>query len=536
MFKNFSIKKKFIVLFGVILLISIFSGINSYRALTGIRGNWDFYQRQVAKRQELLMAIKAQFGYGGAIHNFKNIVLRGEQKFADRFNTNYESLTNTIKQYLSLENLSNEERQSLLIIQETANKYRGGVATAQDLHKSGSPISDIDKAVKIDDSPALKSFDVLNSVYNSLTEEQGKILSSSLRTAFTATLIGLLIAFVIILLFGTSISRSITKPLNRVMGVLEKVSQGDMREKAEVNSTDEIGALSQYTNILVDKLHGIMSKIITAAQSVTSASRQMSTTADDISKTISSQSEHVTHVAASMEEMSATIVEVAKNTSDASTSARHAMEAAESGNKIVMEGINSTNNIAKVVMESTRMVENLGANSQKIGEIIKVIDDIADQTNLLALNAAIEAARAGEHGRGFAVVADEVRKLAEKTTKATKEIADMIKAIQMNTEETVKSMEAGRKEVESGVELSKKIGDSLQDIIKSVKTVTDMINQIATASEEQATASEEVSGNMETISNAVRQFSTDAQQSAEVAKGLSQQAMVLGDLVGQFKL
>ncbi|MBI3813995.1 MAG: methyl-accepting chemotaxis protein [Nitrospinae bacterium] len=273
-------------------------------------------------------------------------------------------------------------------------------------------------------------------------------------TSISKTLLIIMLAAGIIIPFaiGRFISNSITKPLNQVMTVLEKISQGDMRQKVELDSTEEIGTLARYTNTLVAELHKIMSRIAETAQSVASASQQVSATSGEMSRTLSVQSGQTTNVVASMEEMSATVTEVAKNSSQASDSARLAMETAESGGNIVQEGINSTNNIAKRVLESTKTVEELGASSQRIGEIVSVIDDIADQTNLLALNAAIEAARAGEQGRGFAVVADEVRKLAERTTKATKEIADMIKTIQKNTEEAVQSMEAGRKEVESGVE------------------------------------------------------------------------------------
>jgi methyl-accepting chemotaxis protein len=192
--------------------------------------------------------------------------------------------------------------------------------------------------------------------------------------------------------------------------------------------------------------------------------------------------------------------------------------------------------IAAVVNESATAIKELGRSSEKIGEIIGVIDDIADQTNLLALNAAIEAARAGEQGRGFAVVADEVRKLAERTTTATKEIASMIKGIQSETGNAVGSMEKGTKEVEDGKLLADKAGDALREILDGNQKLTDMIQQIATAATEQSSAAEEISKNVEQVSVTAKESATGNQQAAKAAEDLSGQAEELNRIVSQFKV
>jgi methyl-accepting chemotaxis protein len=181
-------------------------------------------------------------------------------------------------------------------------------------------------------------------------------------------------------------------------------------------------------------------------------------------------------------------------------------------------------------------MEELGKSSDQIGRIAGVIDDIADQTNLLALNAAIEAARAGEQGRGFAVVADEVRKLAERTTTATKEIAQMIKNIQEETRTAVTAMEAGTKQVEDGVQSTSQAGDSLKQIIHMSEQVGEMITHIATAATEQSSAGEEVNNNMEQIAKLVRESAEGAQQSAKACQDLSGLALDLQNLVTKFKL
>ncbi|HTY38096.1 MAG TPA: methyl-accepting chemotaxis protein, partial [Bacteroidota bacterium] len=229
-------------------------------------------------------------------------------------------------------------------------------------------------------------------------------------------------------------------------------------------------------------------------------------------------------------------VQNSRNASQAAETAKKARRAAEQGGIVVRESVDGMQRIAEVVRKSALTVKDLGKSSDQIGEIISVIDDIADQTNLLALNAAIEAARAGEQGRGFAVVADEVRKLAERTTKATKEIAQMIRQIQTDTHGAVSAMDAGTREVESGIELADRAAQSLNEIVGISQTVTDMIMQIAAASEQQSSASEEISKNVEAISAVTNETASGTQQIARAAEDLNRLTENLQHLVGQFNL
>jgi methyl-accepting chemotaxis protein len=229
-------------------------------------------------------------------------------------------------------------------------------------------------------------------------------------------------------------------------------------------------------------------------------------------------------------------METTRNSSSAAEAAKHAGTIAKEGGIVINETINGMGRIAEVVRKAAVTVQALGKNSDQIGEIVQVIDDIADQTNLLALNAAIEAARAGEQGRGFAVVADEVRKLAERTTKATKEIATMIKQIQKDTEGAVVSMSEGTAEVEKGKQLADKAGDSLNQIIRGSEQVVDMATQVAAASEEQSATSEQISKNIEAISNVTQESTAGIQQIAKASEDLNQLTLNLQELVGHFKL
>jgi methyl-accepting chemotaxis protein len=223
-----------------------------------------------------------------------------------------------------------------------------------------------------------------------------------------------------------------------------------------------------------------------------------------------------------------------KNTGEATEVSRSASEYANTGGQIVRETIGRMQEISNVVRDSAESIAKLAKSADQIGEIISVIDDIADQTNLLALNAAIEAARAGEQGRGFAVVADEVRKLAERTGKATGEITQMIKGIQEGTDVAVHSMEAGVQEVDKGRELADKAGDHLKEIVNISSQTLAMIEQIAKASEEQSNAAEQVSKNIESISSVSRETAQGAEQSSKAADDLTKQAESLNNMVKNF--
>jgi methyl-accepting chemotaxis protein len=248
------------------------------------------------------------------------------------------------------------------------------------------------------------------------------------------------------------------------------------------------------------------------------------------------QRDQTAQVATAMQEMSSTVLQVSENSGKAAEASRKAAETARQGGIIVDETLRKMRAIADSVSSTAKKVEELGKSSDQIGRIIGVIDDIADQTNLLALNAAIEAARAGEQGRGFAVVADEVRKLAERTTTATKEIAQMIQTVQSETKMAVTAMEEGTQQVEEGVKTTTQAGEALKEIISMSENVGEVITHIATAVTEQSSATEEINNNMEQISKLVKESADGAQQSARACQDLSGLAMDLQKVVGNFKL
>lgn len=323
----------------------------------------------------------------------------------------------------------------------------------------------------------------------------------------------------------------------KMLKQMQKFAQGDLSAKLVAENKDDlIGKLFSGFNQVVSNLRNIIVKVTEAVHATASAANQISSSTEEMAAGAQQQSSQTHEVASAVEQMTKTIYETTKNTTQANESSKNAGKVAKVGGQVVEETIEGMNKIANVVRKSADTVRELGKSSDQIGEIVQVIDDIADQTNLLALNAAIEAARAGEQGRGFAVVADEVRKLAERTTKATKEIATMIKQIQKDTYDAVDSMHEGTKEVEAGKLLAEKAGDSLKEIIVGAEQVVDIVNQVAAASEEQSSAAEQISKNIEAISTVTQESASGIQQIAHASEDLNRLTLNLQELVAQFKL
>ncbi|MFH0735367.1 MAG: HAMP domain-containing methyl-accepting chemotaxis protein [bacterium] len=317
---------------------------------------------------------------------------------------------------------------------------------------------------------------------------------------------------------------------------MDKFSEGDLTVKMEIKKQDEIGKLFFGFNKAINNIGEMLQKIRFAVEETAKASSLISASTEEIAAGAMEQSAQTTEVASAVEEMTQTIFENTKNTSYAADTAKDAGNKAVEGGLVVNETIAGMNKIAEVVKKSADTVFTLGQNSDKIGEIVQVINDIADQTNLLALNAAIEAARAGEQGRGFAVVADEVRKLAERTSTATKEIAKMIKTIQKDTREAVDSIKQGTSEVDKGKEKANKAGEVLYKIVEGAKKVSDIVIQVASASEEQSATVEQIGKNIESINNVTNETAGGIQHIAHAAEDLNRLTIDLQGLFSRFKL
>ncbi len=329
----------------------------------------------------------------------------------------------------------------------------------------------------------------------------------------------------------------LSRSIENILKEMDKFSEGDLTvQVTPERKDDEIGQLFLGFNKVVQNMNHILNSVTEAVHATASASNEISSSAEQMAAGTQEQSSQSTEIAKSVEEMTKTIFETTQISSKAAQASKQSGDIAKEGGKDVEQTIDGMNRIADVVNKSAITVQALGKSSDQIGEIVQVINDIADQTNLLALNAAIEAARAGEQGRGFAVVADEVRKLAERTSKATKEIATMIKQIQKDTVDAVVSMKAGTQEVERGKALADKAGDSLKKIITYAGDVVEMVNKVATSSEHQSLTADQISKNIDGITTVTHESAQGVQQIAVAAEDLNRLTNNLQELVTRFKI
>jgi methyl-accepting chemotaxis protein len=332
-------------------------------------------------------------------------------------------------------------------------------------------------------------------------------------------------------------SRTIVAPVVLVSDRSQRMAQGDftLNGMHHGRGKDEIGVMMQSFAAMVAKVGDTVGRLKMSIMNLSSSSEELSATAESLSRGAVQQTHQAKEVASATTQMSQTISDVAQNAVQAAEAAKNSSEAATGGKEIVAMTAERLATITETVKETSQTIETLSRSSEQIGEIVNLIHTIADQTNLLALNAAIEAARAGEQGKGFAVVADEVRKLADRTTTATKDIEQKISAIQTEAEKSLAAVNKGYAEVEKGVGLAKSASESLDTIVKASTQVLDMVQRIAVATEEQSAAAEEITRNMGTISEVTDQSSESTNQIQQAARSLAQLALEIQNSMAWFK-
>lgn len=370
----------------------------------------------------------------------------------------------------------------------------------------------------------------------SLMREQAK-LEATKAASFSSSIMGgvLLVSVIIAILVALWVSRSIRRPLGEVMNVLGKISDGDFTQESQVNTKDEFGDLSRWVNNLVSKLRSLMMDIDSASNNVAESAKNNVRLASDSKRLMGAQNEKTTNVASAMTEMAATVNEVAKSSEITLHQIQQVDRRTVENKELMDRNIREIEKLLLQIEESTSVVNQLDEHSQNIGRILIVIQDIAEQTNLLALNAAIEAARAGEQGRGFAVVADEVRTLATRTHSSTEEIQQVITQLQQGVKKTVGSMQSCRESAYTSVEEARTVGVSLNDLLSNMAEIRDLSTQIATAAEQQSLVAQEISESVHDISAMSEQATNSADQSEQDSESLSNLAAHQKQLLSQFK-
>jgi methyl-accepting chemotaxis protein len=372
--------------------------------------------------------------------------------------------------------------------------------------------------------------------------QQASGTSKDLASQIAGT-IGLVFALLVIgVLVGLAgaffISRAIVGPLVKTQAAMSDIASGngDLTQRIKVSGTDEIAQLANAFNLFAEKIQNIIKEVSSITDNVANASERMTVVTDETRKGADRQQQETDEVAIAVNEMAAAGQEVARNASSAADAAHNADVAADNGRQVVGHTIEAIDSLAREVSDAGVVIDRVEKDSESIGGVLDVIKGIAEQTNLLALNAAIEAARAGEQGRGFAVVADEVRTLASRTQQSTAEIQTMIERLQSGTRDAVSVMEQSRQMAEATVGQAAKAGTSLEEINAAVTTIKDLNSQIACSAEEQSSVAEEINEKVVRISDITDQTAAGSQQSASASNELNQLAETLKVLVGQFKV
>ena len=381
-----------------------------------------------------------------------------------------------------------------------------------------------------------KNLDDLLGLENKLSREEYVSSGHSFYAVMVISAIVFLSAMALSLVISLVMKAFILEPVNKTVEVIQAVAQGDLTKRIDVDATDEIGEMARDFNTFVESLHEAIGHVAESSTRVSQAAGTLDSATEKMATGVEEAAMQVNSVAAASEEMSKTSSEIAQNCVVAVRSSDAASTAVTEGETIIGETIAVMNRIADRVRESSEVIKSLGVRSDQIGEIVGLIDDVADQTNLLALNAAIEAARAGEHGRGFAVVADEVRKLAERTSHATKEISETIRAMQTETKKAVSSMEEGVSEVSIGTTEAAKSGDALKDILVHIHKVAGEINQVAVASEEETATTNEIAVSIQKISEVMQETARRIQDNSSASSQLADLSKGLEEMVGKFRL
>ena len=377
----------------------------------------------------------------------------------------------------------------------------------------------------------------LNAVMADLQKLQGDLDAQRKSDTFGMAMVGLIIAAIGLLVIWL-VGHGIARPLKQMVAMLDDIAkgEGDLTRRLSSDRSDELGSIAKGFNTFLAKLQAMITQVVTSVQSVSDSSEHTADIAIRTNIGIQKQMAEIDQVATAVQEMTATAQDVARNATQAAQAASHADQAAGQGMQIVRDTSNSIGVLAVEIGKAVEVVQTLAKDSENINAILTAIRGIAEQTNLLALNAAIEAARAGEQGRGFAVVADEVRNLAQKTQKATEEIQSMIQQLQQGTRDVVRVMEDSQNRTDESVQHAAKAAEALETITQAVSVINDMNTQIASAAEEQSAVADDINRNVINIGQVANEVAGGADESSSASAGLTKLAEQQRRLINQFKV
>ena len=475
----------------------------------------------------------------------RGFLLTGKEESLEPWFGGQKSFKKHLASLKSLAGISSSARANVNKLQSQLSDWKEKAAQLEidarrEMNQFKLTIDDIAKIMKEGNGKTL--MDAIRAKIGEIDDAEEILIKSrseeQVKTAKTTTNLAIYGAIVALILGGgiaSFVTRSVVVPINRANDVIASITQGDLTSEMLVDPKDEIGTMGNNLNNFTQRLRNIVGEIKKSANKIATSSEDMSAVTTQTCNRVSSQKVATEQVATAMSEMSATVQEVARSATDASEAANNAAVVAKQGNQVVESTVRAIEELAKEVDESAKIIAQLRADSNNIGSLVDTIKAIAEQTNLLALNAAIEAARAGEQGRGFAVVADEVRSLAQRTQESTSEIESKILLFQTGAENSESTMVSNCEKARLTVEQANEAGESLASITRSVDTILQMNTSIATATEEQSAVAEEINRSVVEIQQIADETNQGGEQLAHHSEDLNELGAKLQSGVAYFK-
>ncbi len=527
-----------LVMSGLMVLLAVSIG-----AMSALNGSLSDYRELLNEHVRIENSInKMNFTFKVQVQEWKNTLLRGQDnnnrdKYWGRFKTQQNKIQDLGNHLIPTIKNSSKRTMVQNFVDAHAimgSKYQQGfsdfIAADFDSRAGDAAVKGIDRAPSKLLSQAAESFSKERYDFANVVEAHSKQVSTWSTVAVICVTL-LIVGFLWLVLKNTFLN-----PLSVVMEKITELSEGDFTTKIDTSGGDELGQLSRNLSHMQSEIVEVLTQVKDTSQNLQSASHSINQTASNITQHTGATEQYTDQVSNAIAEMSDTVQDVAANAAGAADAAQQADNNAQQGLKVMDETINSINALSDEVDRVAGAMNQLEQDTASVGAVLDVIKGIAEQTNLLALNAAIEAARAGEQGRGFAVVADEVRALAQRTQESTAEIQQIIETVQNGAAEAVKAMASSQEQTRNTVALATNAGGSIQEITGSVSSIRDMNTQIATAAEQQSFAADEIKKNVESMAGLARDAHSSAQESTAVANRLDGASNDLIHLVERFKI